>query len=156
MGDTGGLTIATVAHAAVFADIHAAAFPPAEAWSRDVMALQLDLPTTLGLLSEEGGFILARAVADEAEILTLAVLPSRRRLGLGGRLLRAAMAHCAGSGATSMFLEVATTNHEARGLYTKLGFEEAGLRRRYYLDGTDALVLRSTLTAVSASSAALS
>ncbi len=156
MDETAGLSVATVAHAAVFAEIHAAAFPPADAWSRDVMSLQLELPTTLGLFSDSGGLVLARTVADEAEILTLAVLPALRRRGLGERLLRAAMARCARSGAASMFLEVATTNHPARGLYKKLGFEEAGLRRRYYSDGTDALVLRSTLSAVAAGSATFS
>ena len=45
-----------------------------------------------------------------------------------------------------MFLEVAVTNHAARALYAAHGFTEAGLRRHYYSDGTDALILRSTLT----------
>ena len=44
-----------------------------------------------------------------------------------------------------MFLEVAVTNDAARALYVRHGFTEAGLRRRYYTDGTDALILRSTL-----------
>ena len=43
------------------------------------------------------------------------------------------------------FLEVATSNVAARGLYGRAGFEAVGLRRRYYADGTDALVLRRTL-----------
>ena len=90
--------------------------------------------------------ILARVAADEAEILTLAVDPGQRRRGLGSALLRAAMDRAAGLGAMSMFLEVAVTNHAARALYAAHGFIEAGLRRRYYSDGTDALVLRSTLS----------
>jgi len=39
------------------------------------------------------------------------------------------------------------TNDAARSLYAAHGFAEAGLRRRYYSDGTDALVLRSGLSA---------
>jgi ribosomal-protein-alanine N-acetyltransferase len=134
------------------AKIHRAAFPPAEAWSRDVMLLHLELPQTVGLLHAGGGMILARVAADEAEILTLAVDPARRRQGIGAALLRAAMERAAGMGATAMFLEVAVTNQAARALYAAHGFTEAGLRRRYYADGTDALILRSTLRADAADS----
>jgi ribosomal-protein-alanine N-acetyltransferase len=55
------------------------------------------------------------------------------------------MNRAAAQGAVAMFLEVAVTNTAARALYAAHGFTEAGLRRRYYSDGTDALVLRSTL-----------
>jgi len=96
--------------------------------------------------------ILARVAADEAEILTLAVTPAARRRGLGTALLRAAMHRARDLGATAMFLEVAVTNQPARALYASLGFSEAGSRRHYYSDGTDALILRSTLTAAAADS----
>ena len=127
------------------ADIHSAAFPPAEAWSRDVILLQLGIPATFGLVHSRGGVILARVAADEAEILTLAVHPGVRRNGVGSTLLDAAMRRAAALGAAAMFLEVAVTNDAARALYAAHGFAEAGLRRRYYPDGTDALILRSTL-----------
>ncbi len=136
----------TTAHADVLAAIHRAAFSRAEAWSRDVMLLQLEVPATFGLLHPRGGMILARVAADEAEILTLAVSPEQRRRGIGSALLGAAKAHAARLGAVSMFLEVAVTNDAARALYSAHGFTEAGRRRRYYTDGTDALVLRSTLS----------
>jgi ribosomal-protein-alanine N-acetyltransferase len=55
-------------------------------------------------------------------------------------------------GAATMVLEVAVTNDAARALYGAHGFAEAGLRRRYYSDGTDALILRSTLQAGGADS----
>lgn len=140
---------ARTGHSAVMAAIHRTAFSPAESWSRDVIALQLGLPTTFGLVHAGGGMILARVTADEAEILTLAVNPASRRTGIGTALLRAALARAAALGAGSMFLEVSVNNHSARGLYASLGFERAGLRRRYYSDGTDALILRSTITAPS-------
>ena len=148
-GDAGAhpIELATVAHADVFAAIHGAAFPRAEAWSRDVMLLQLEIPATFGLLHPRGGMILARVAADEAEILTLAVSPEQRRQGIGSALLRAAKARAAGLGAISRVLEVAVTTAAARALYAAHGFTEAGLRRRYYIDGTDALILRSTLSA---------
>jgi ribosomal-protein-alanine N-acetyltransferase len=144
-GAEDGIVVATPAHAGVMAAIHRAAFIAAEAWSRDVMLLQLELPGTFGLVHPAGGMILARVAADEAEILTLAVVADRRRRGTGAALLRAAMDRAAGMGAVSMFLEVAVTNHAARALYAAHGFTAAGTRRRYYSDGTDALILRSTL-----------
>jgi ribosomal-protein-alanine N-acetyltransferase len=150
--DPGAVEVATFAHASAMAEIHRAAFRAAEAWSRDVMLLQLELPGTFGLVHPAGGMLLARVAADEAEILTLAVAGEQRRRGLGFALLRAAMRRAAGMGAVSMFLEVAVTNHAARGLYVAHGFVEAGLRRRYYSDGTDALILRSTLDAAATDS----
>jgi ribosomal-protein-alanine N-acetyltransferase len=105
------------------------------------------LPATFGFVHPDGGMILARVAADESEILTVAVCPVRRRRGLASALLRAAMDRAITLGAASMFLEVAVTNHAARGLYKAHGFTEAGLRRHYYTDGTNALILRSTLPA---------
>jgi [ribosomal protein S18]-alanine N-acetyltransferase len=143
----GPIEIATWGHAGVMADIHKSAFAPADVWSRDVMLLQLGMQLTFGLVYSRAGMILGRVAADEAEILTLAVDPGQRRRGIGAALLGAAMARAGGLGATSMFLEVAVTNRAARALYAAYGFSEAGLRRHYYTDGTDALILRSTLFA---------
>jgi [ribosomal protein S18]-alanine N-acetyltransferase len=148
----GVIEVATPAHGAALAAIHRAAFTRGEAWSRDVITLQLELPAVFGLLHPLGGMILARVAADEAEILTLAVTPGQRRHGIGSALLRAAMDRTAALGAVSMFLEVAVTNAAARALYAAHGFTEAGLRRHYYADGTDALILRSTLVARTAKS----
>ena len=142
------LLSATVLHAAALAAIHAASFPPAEQWGADAMALQLGLPGAFGLYHLGGGMVLARAVADEAEILTIAVMPERRRGGLGAGLLRAAMAGAAARGAHGMFLEVAVTNLAARGLYERHGFVKVGERPRYYPGGGDALVLRAALLSV--------
>jgi ribosomal-protein-alanine N-acetyltransferase len=136
---------ATLFHAGAMAEIHQAAFAPAEQWSSDVMLLQLELPTTYGFIQAHGGLILARVVSDESEILTLAVTPGQRRRGLGAALLRAAIDRAVHLGAASMFLEVAVSNRAARALYEAHGFAEAGLRRHYYSDGADALILRSSL-----------
>ncbi len=137
---------ATQAHAPALAAIHAAAFPRGERWGADAISLQLGLPGAFGLVSPRGGFILARSVVDEAEILTLAVDPAARRHGIGRALMTRAM-HTAGQrGAVSMFLEVAETNAAARALYVGCGFSEMGRRVRYYSGGIDALVLRATIS----------
>ncbi|RAI57221.1 ribosomal-protein-alanine acetyltransferase [Roseicella frigidaeris] len=106
----------------------------------------LGMPGAFGLWVPGAGFVLARAAGGEAEILTLAVRPPARRRGLGGALLAGALAGAVARGAAAMFLEVAAGNAAARALYAGQGFVEVGRRRRYYPDGSDALVLRRVLT----------
>ncbi len=72
----------------------------------------------------------------------MAVVPTVRRTGLGFSLLAAAIELATSLGARAFFLEVSVTNIAARALYTKAGFIQAGRRRRYYSDASDALVLR--------------
>ena len=103
---------------------------------------------------ESGGFVLARTVADEAEILTLAVDPLMQRHGAGRLLLRAAMHAARQRGAAAMFLEVAPSNAAALALYGAAGFVQVGRRPRYYPGGGDALVLRSPLSPGAATEAA--
>lgn len=140
------------AHPTVLAAIHAQCFPPGEAWSATIMAAELSMPGVFAYLSEAtfndetGGMILARTVADEAEILTLAVVPAARRQGIARALVDAAAAHARAQGAARFFLEVATSNLPAQALYRRAGFVQVGIRRRYYPDGSDALVLSRGIT----------
>ena len=137
------------------AALHARAFPPDERWGVVALRAMLALEGAFGLMAgaEEPedhapgrirGFVLARAVAGEAEILTLAVDPAARRRGVGRLLLEAALAEAIGRGASVLFLEVSEANAAARALYARAGAAEVGRRRRYYADGSDALVLRIT------------
>jgi len=139
------------AEAAVLAAIHAEAFPPAEHWGAEALALMLEAAGGFGTLALGGpppfgeeplGFVLARVAAGEAEILTLAVRPDARRNGVGRALLGAVRDGAAARGASALFLEVAEGNAAARALYREAGAAEVGRRRRYYADGADALVLR--------------
>ncbi len=97
---------------------------------------------------ELAGFILCRAIAGEAEILTLAVRPAQRRRGVAGSLVDAALATVAPV-AEAMFLEVAADNPGALALYERLGFERAGRRAGYYArpagGAVDAIVMRRAL-----------
>lgn len=138
------MIIAGPGHAAACAAIHAAAFPAAEAWSASAFATLLASPGVHGLIDPAGGLVLVRQAADEAEILTLATMPVVRRTGIGQALLVAAVQWARGAGAVRVFLEVSAANAAAGALYAKVGFTECGRRRRYYLDGNDALVLQLT------------
>lgn len=135
------------AHCARLAEIHATAFPAGEAWSSAVFSLQLALPNVLGLTDSADGLILIRVAGDEAEVLTLAVRPAARRRRLGTALLEGATVRAAAAGARVMFLEVSVENTAALPLYRQFGFACAGVRPRYYSDGTDAKVLRLDLFA---------
>lgn len=83
------------------------------------------------------GLILARAAADECEILWIVVGPSWRRQGLGRRLLRSVLRQAAGLGASTAYLEVAETNRAAIALYGVEGFQAFGRRTAYYRDARD-------------------
>jgi ribosomal-protein-alanine N-acetyltransferase len=136
---------AGAAQAPALAALHAECFPPAEAWSAEAIAGLMAMPGVAALHCPGEGFLLFRVAAEEAEILTLAVRPEARRRGVGRALLSAAMAAASGAGARRMLLEVAATNRAARALYEGAGFVTAGVRRRYYADGTDALIFESPL-----------
>jgi ribosomal-protein-alanine N-acetyltransferase len=142
---SGTIQPATLAHAVILAAIHASAFPPAEAWGADAILPQLALAGVFGLLDWRGGMLLARVAAEDAEVLTLAVEPGARRQGIARTLLLAAITEARARGATALFLEVATTNVAARELYRQAGLSEVAKRRRYYADGSDAIVLRMKL-----------
>ena len=130
------------------AALHAGAFDaPWDAWAFESLLNQAGVH----LAEDPDGFILMRTVADEAEILTLAVRPEARRRGLGAELVARGVAGAAARGATRVFLEVAEDNDAARALYARAGFTEAGRRPRYYAraDGSrrDALLLSLELAA---------
>jgi ribosomal-protein-alanine N-acetyltransferase len=128
------------------AQMHAAAF--ATAWTENALRDLLDAPGTFAFACDEG-FIVVRAAADEAEILTLAVRPQQRRRGLGTMMVREAAAHAHQQGSRHLFLEVAQSNGSALALYERLGFAEVGRRKAYYAVAPgkydDALILRSNL-----------
>ncbi len=117
-------------------------------WTAKTFADLLKQPGVAAIV-EPDGFILIRVVADEAEILTLAVHPGARGRGQGARLTRAAATAAAAGGARHLFLEVAEDNIAARALYRRAGFEIVGRRPRYYvrsgMPSVDALLLSLNL-----------
>ena len=127
-----------------------------EAWTRSQCAGILPMAgvtLTVARDSRGGealGFALTRSVADDAELLLLAVLPDRRREGIGRRLLDEFVSKARRGGATRVHLEVRDGN-PAIAMYSAAGFSAAGCRRNYYLgdDGRrfDALTFVAKLEA---------
>lgn len=86
------------------------------------------------------GYLVAWHVADELHILHVAVLPDRRREGIGKALVRRAIDFAVAERLRLVLLEVRRSNRAAIGLYRSLGFSAMGVRPRYYADnGEDAL-----------------
>lgn len=116
------------------AALHAACFPH-DPWDAVAWATLLGQPGVRGTAwvehGEPVGVALLRHVADEAEILTIGILPGHRRAGAGRRLLDAALADLP-PGVGTVFLEVAIDNPAALALYTAAGFRPVGRRAKYY------------------------
>ncbi|MDY5585464.1 MAG: GNAT family N-acetyltransferase [Arcanobacterium sp.] len=83
---------------------------------------------------------------EDAEILTIAVAPARRRQGIAQKMLRNLLRYLCENGALRVFLEVRAADFGAQALYEQFGFEKVGLRKRYYHDD-DAVVMRLNFAA---------
>ncbi|MCB2127322.1 MAG: GNAT family N-acetyltransferase [Rhodobacteraceae bacterium] len=130
------------------ARIHGESFTVPRPWTAVEIAGLLATPGAF-LIEAPDGFLIGRALAGEAELLTLAVAPSARRRGTGAALVAGFLDRAATAGAGRAFLEVSADNAAARALYAQAGFAEAGRRPGYYRrpDGgaTDALLLARAL-----------
>jgi len=152
--DEDGLGVADggPAHAVLIAALRAESFGD-DGWNEESVAALLRTPGTFALIAETAGepagFIVCRAAADEAEVLSIGVRPRWRRGGVGGRLLDAALVRLGAAGIGRVFLEVAVDNRAALALYVSRRFRRVGRRPAYYArpggPAGDALVLRLDL-----------
>jgi ribosomal-protein-alanine N-acetyltransferase len=122
---------ATVRSEEIAGLLSAAFAAPDRGWSAASVAETLASPGLVAFLAPAGCALL-RMVADEAEILTVAVIPGARRQGLASELVDACLKEAGTAGATSVHLEVGAGNAAARTLYARAGFAETGRRRGYY------------------------
>lgn len=133
------------------AALHRRCFRSPPPWSAADFAGFIADPLAFLLVEGDAGFLLGRAVAGEAELLTLAVAPEARRLGLGRKLVARFLYQAQLRRADQAFLEVRADNAPAIALYESAGFEATGRRRSYYQDPdgsrTDAVVLTRRLAA---------
>ena len=137
------------------AALHGACFPE-DPWDAEALGRILALHGGFGFLAWKAdmpvGFALARDLGAEGEILTLGVVPTCRRRGVGRALLCAILDRARRQSIPSIVLEVAADNAAARRLYAAAGFVPIGHRRRYYRRGeetVDALLLRCRITSQS-------
>ena len=118
--------------------------PEAAEWSVKSIE-QLNQRGELGWVVENDGgitgFLVARAIADEAEVLNLCIDRAKRRIGNATALVRVALRQLPRLGAKVLFLEVRETNLPAISFYEKHGFIRDGFRPDYYQNPTEAAVL---------------
>ena len=118
--------------------------PEAANWSEQRLSVASTSPGIALVSEREGslaGFLFARQIGDEAEILNVGVLPSERRCGVGSALLREALNQLRRRGASRVFLEVRESNRKAIAFYNKHGFSETGRRKAYYHKPEEAALL---------------
>lgn len=121
--------------------LHALCFPH-KPWSAGDFA---DLKKSgCDIMASQNGFIVYRAVLDEAELITIGVHPDARRGGIAATMIELMVRDLAARGVKRVFLEVAENNHPARALYEKHGFTVVGRRPKYY-DGIDAILMARDL-----------
>lgn len=130
------------------AALHALCFTSLRPWTEREFQDLIDSPLVFLILPENPidiGFALGRVIADEAELLTIAVAPKCQRSGLGRALMKKFHQTARNRAANTVFLEVADRNSGARALYESCGYTEIGRRKDYYncADGTpqDAIVM---------------
>lgn len=126
----------TAHEAGQMAQLHAAAFDPAEAWGQDAFRGLLSQPATQAQGVFAGEVLIAMIVvqfaAGEGEILTLATDPAQRRKGLARLLVADMTQKLATQGLTRWLLDVAADNRPALEFYRSLGFQVDATRRNYY------------------------
>jgi ribosomal-protein-alanine N-acetyltransferase len=131
----------------LMAAIHATCF--ARAWDETAMAQFLASPDAYCLIASASGapqgLLIARKVADEAEILTLGVMPACRRAGVARALLVSAVAILRASDVRKLHLEVDEGNEAALRLYRSFGAIQVGKRPGYYEHKADAAIFSLAL-----------
>jgi ribosomal-protein-alanine N-acetyltransferase len=135
--------------------LHRACFPD-DPWDARAIEQIMGIPGFFGRVgwakTAPVGFAMAIALGEEAEIVSLGVLPDHRRYGIGSAILDAICGEARLRGAERVVLEMASDNAAASALYAGRGFTVVGHRRNYYrrAEGlVDALILRVQLPTAS-------
>jgi len=112
-----------------------------DSWSETGLFSYLIRNDTVFLVAEDGdgiaGYCGCQCAADEADIITVAVMSGKRRAGIGRELLYELICLAKAHGAANIYLEVRTGNEPAKALYRDFGFTELGIRKGYYSDPTE-------------------
>ena len=115
-------------------------------WTLSMFHAALVDPLYVFLTDERGGAIAGfgcvKCAGDEGELDYIAVAESMRRQGVADGLLTALTAAVRAQGVQTIFLEVGVHNAPAVALYQKHGFTRLSVRKNYYGEGKDALVMR--------------
>lgn len=116
-------------------------------WSEQALAESLEQNHTLLLTAYEDrqliGYLILYYALEDGEIARIAVIPEKRRQGVGARLLLELENLCELNGITKLLLDVRESNAGAVSFYKDYGFTEDGIRRKFYSDPVEDAVLMS-------------
>lgn len=87
------------------------------------------------------GYLSSWVMIPSAEILNFFVINEYQGRGIGDMMLKSIINSYKQLGVESISLEVRVTNQRAISLYEKNGFKKAYIRKQYYHDGTDAILM---------------
>ena len=117
----------------------------AACWSRELYRQEIGSSRSCFVVWEEGGevlgYLLARRVDVEAQVLDMAVRPQDQGRGVGMSLLEHLAGEARSWGCARITLEVSARNEPAQRLYRKTGYQVVGRRRKFYNDGSDAVLM---------------
>jgi ribosomal-protein-alanine N-acetyltransferase len=114
-------------------------------WTLDGYQREIESPNSLLISLELENHIIGLgcmwAILEECHIVLLAVHPDYQGQGLGKLLICSLLKDAVDRKLEHATLEVKANNNKAIALYQKFGFKQAGLRKKYYPTGEDALIL---------------
>lgn len=130
---------------------------PADAWPLDMFLAEIVHPTRGYIVLEtvpEGsseteiiGYAGVMSIAETADVQTIAIAPHHEGKGYGRTLLDFLTREARARGAEQILLEVRADNPRAQDLYQRNGYQQIHVRRGYYNDGVDAIIMRKELAA---------
>ena len=129
-------------HSTLLAAMHKEIFTPS--WSENFFHDLLSNPTTKGRIAVDANsnpcaFMLVTHILDQAEIISIGVLPKSQKQGIGKMLLARFSEELGSLGVSSIYLDVAESNQAALSLYKSFGFEQSTIRQSYYSNGDNAI-----------------
>jgi len=117
-------------------------------WRRSFFGSDIVRPAGCSIVAESNGRVLGYAVAwgtGEVHLANLAVAPTERGQGIGHRLMDEVFAFGRSHNVVSIYLEVRQSNTIARQFYARLGFVPVYVRKGYYDNGEDAVVMEKEM-----------
>ena len=118
-------------------------------WSVDILKHDFEDKSSRYIVAKIGntiiGFAGIKVILDEADIMNIAVRVDKRKLGIGSMLLEKLLEIAKFSNCSSITLEVNENNLPAICLYEKYNFERIGLRKKYYNNTDNAILMKKNL-----------
>ena len=116
-------------------------------WNYNILKEELESPNSKYIIAKTNddeiiGFAGIKIIVDTADIMNIVVKKSWRNQGVGNLLLNNLVSLCKNLNLSSLSLEVSENNIPAIHLYEKFGFKQVGLRKNYYCNNNDGIVMK--------------